>query len=217
MNRCEYYLNELSSHISSLRQELGNINIAAGILADAQNNNRLIHVFGTEPTTSALITEVFFRPGMPMNINPILDPSLDIAHGAYRNAMCQDLDGLAPCILDYYEYVEAGEPILLLGSNPSLPMFAQALRWAKAKGLRTIAVLSGNGDYHCDAEVVLYTHENTVNEQAVLLAALMQLVMSVTVEKLSECETQIWTGLHAVDLAANQNKIDSLLFRIRHL
>lgn len=230
MNQSEQYLETLSAHVLSLKQEARSLAAAADILAAAEASDRLIHVFGTEPAAASLITGLFFRPGALKQINPILDPSLDPAHGAYRSAMCLELDGLAPCILDYYEYVEAGEPILLLGSDPALPLFSQALVWAKRKGLRPIAVLSGDSaSTPCDADVVLHTHGSYADtlvqaggaaaggEQAVLMAALLHALIIETLERLSDPAAHVWSGTHFVDIAENQAEIDRLLFRIRHL
>ncbi|MBQ6829968.1 MAG: SIS domain-containing protein [Clostridia bacterium] len=210
------YLNTLAERITALANEQSAVETAAALLTEAQTNNRLIHVFGTEPATASLMTEVFFRAGALTNINPILDPSLDPAHGAYRNEMCMQLEGLSPCILDYYEYVEAGEPMLLMGTDPAAPMFAEALAWAKNKGLKTIAFVCRGCD--CDADVVLHhgaLQDSLGGEQSVLLCALLHAVNDKAAASLDD--SHVWHGTHTVDLSANAARIDERLFRIRHL
>lgn len=220
------YIKKLATGIEKLEGQQESVKKAAAILAKAQNEDRLIHVFGADTPASAQIAELFFRPGAPVNINPMLDPSLDIAHGAYRNAMCLELDGLAPCILDYYEYVEAGEPFVLIGSDPEALMFSQALEWAGKKGLVTIALVCRDCD--CDADVVLHhgaksdalvqVKDMTMGgEQSAVISALIQMLLIETAALLEKPEEQLWQGRHLPSLEENQQNIDRLLYRIRHL
>lgn len=226
MKQTQTYLSALSESIQQLAHQQQALEQAAQILAKAQKEDQLIHVFGVEPAAAALTSEVFFRAGALTNINPIFDPALDPAHGAYRSAMCQQLDGLAPCILDYYEYVQAGEPILLLGSDPEAIMFRQALDWARAKGLVTIALVCRDTD--CTADVVLrhgsmadaLTEAGSVpagGDQAAVLSALLHALVIETLEQLPDAPSHVWKGRHLVEVEANQQAIDRLLFRIRHL
>lgn len=203
----------LSERILSLLAERDRILAAADILATAQRFDRLIHLFGTEPALAGLTSEVFFRPGSLTNMNPILDPVLDPAHGSYRSALCMFLDGLGPCVLDYYEYIEPGDPILLLGSDPSLPLFKQSLGWAKRHELSTIAVLSESNN--CDADVVLITGCNDFSMHALLTGALLNAIMEEAAALLPE-DAQ-WTGSYFVDAERERAKIDTKLERIKHL
>lgn len=216
------YIKALSESLLKLESQQPAVEKAAAILAKAQNEDRLLHVFGAETPASALIADIFFRPGAPVNIDPMVDPSLDIAHGAYRNAMCLELDGLAPCILDYYEYVSEGDPFVLLGSDGDALMFRQALEWAKRKGLVTIALVCA--DSGCDADVVLHHGmkadalcEGMGAEQTALMSALLQMLLIETAALLDKPEKQLWQGVHLCAAEENQSNIDSLLYRIRHL
>lgn len=216
------YIKALSESILKLEKEQEAVEKAAAILAKAQNEDRLIHVFGAETPASALIADIFFRPGAPVNVDPMVDPSLDIAHGAYRNAMCLELDGLAPCILDYYEYVAEGDPFVLLGSDADKLMFRQALEWAKKKGLVTIALICADSD--CDADVVLHHGlkadalcDGKGAEQTAVMSALLQMLLIETAALLDDPAKQLWQGVHLCGVEENQSNIDSLLYRIRHL
>ncbi len=221
MDAGQRYIQTLSSHLGQLDQQAEALAVAAGLLADAQQEGRLIHLFGTEPSLAALSAEFFFQPGALMNIDPILDPSLDPAHGAYRSAMCLKLEGLAPCILDYYESIEPGDPILLLGSDPSLPMFSEALRWSKRRGLSTIVVISRAADAPiCRADVTLCTgatFDAGPPEHTILSAALLHLLLLEVQARLQDPQAHTWSGGRFVDLAKDRADIDRLLFRIRHL
>ena len=70
--------------------------------------------------------EIFFRPGCFANVNPIYDPAFANSHGAYRSELCRPLDGLAVRILEYYEYVEPGDPLLLLTFDADSTALRQA-------------------------------------------------------------------------------------------
>lgn len=215
MNNCTY-IDLLTTKLQALKKQDNMLTSAADAVANAQQENRLIHIFGSEPMLCGQLNTVFFMPGSLTNINLILDPVLDPAHGAYRGAMCLPLDGLAPCILDYYEYISADDPMIILGSDPELPMFTQALEWAQKKGLKTIAIIaSGN----CPADYVIRTEcanaEPGVHSLAAG-AALGEMLQKAAV-KIAGLKNSCWSGEHFVDLEKDRDVIDEKLYRIRHL
>ncbi|MBQ8076600.1 MAG: SIS domain-containing protein [Oscillospiraceae bacterium] len=201
------YLDRAIATLKALDAEEKHIQSAQKIISAAVKENRLIHIFGTDTRSSALISEVFFRAGMPITIDPMLDPTLDSAHGAYRNQMAWEVKNLAPCILDYYERVEEGDPFILIGSDETLPMFAQSLQWAKEKKLRIITI-SDNGT---DGEVSVSTHCGD-DTYAIAVSAILNMMMDAGLP-----EEKVWLGKRTVDLDRNTEKIDKMLFRIRHL
>lgn len=192
---------------------------AAVLIRNAILEDRLIHVFGTEQLSAALAADLFFRAGALKHINPILDPTLAPAHGAYRNAMCMEIDNLAPCILDYYEYVDAGDPILLIGSDAKLPMFASALQWAQNKQLKAIAMACRNTDAIQGADVVIPLEECTYQGDGYmsLAAAVLEQIVSMVKTDLPDLSDYVWSGERTVDLQANSEGIDRMLYRVRHL
>lgn len=208
------YLDKLSAGISGLKQQSEKIDYAASILAGAAKYDRLIHLFGSEPESSALTASVFFQPGKPICIDPMLDPVLDPAHGSYRNAMCLKIPGIIPCILDYYEYVEKGDPIIIIGSDPTLTPFSEAIKWANEKRLSIITVsctavvdvgvsLETGSDSYCDGT---YT---------AMASTLLELLSIRTASLLAE--ELLWEGDRFVNLERDKEKIDKMLFRVRHL
>lgn len=205
-------LKKLSQRLEALAGQQENSLQAAQIAAQAQKEDRLIHIFASEVGLCGQLNSVFFVPGALTNLDLILDPALDPAHGAYRAALCQPLDNFAPCVLDYYEMIEAEDPMLLLGSDPSLPMFAQALAWAKEKKLKTVAIIAG-GD--CAADVVLRTGCEDAESGLHCLAAGAFLQQVLT--QAAALSGDVWSGGHFVDLDADAQKIDAKLYRVRHL
>ena len=199
------YLELAIAVLKALEQEENNIEKARTIIMAAIREDRLVHIFGTDARSSAMISEVFFRPGMPVHIDPMYDPTLDPAHGAYRNEMALKVDNLAPCILDYYERVQDGDPIILIGADEKMPMFEQSLVWAKQHGLKVIAIAAS----FAEADVSILTHADD-NTFMIAVSAILNMLMNVPPE-------YAWSGSQTVDLEASREKIDRMLFRVRHL
>ncbi len=200
------YLKKMAAEILLVEKQKTAIDLAAKMLASAQEKNELIHVFGTDCVASAVVSNIFFRKGSLTNINPVFDPTLDPAHGAWRNVMCMELDGLAPCILDYYEYINPGETMVLITSENDAVMFNQALSWAKEKSLKTIVIADSKCD--CDADVLI-----RCNTEMSVLSAVLKSLNDASVNLLQDKENSVWKG----ELDSDKGKINDLLTRIRHL
>ncbi|NLY18148.1 MAG: SIS domain-containing protein, partial [Clostridiaceae bacterium] len=123
----EKYIKLLSVYLNKLKIEESNLNAAAKLMADAIKNDRLIHIFGTDPHSASIGDEMFCKGGGLVNINPFYDPAFSLAHGGYRCSLCQTLDGLAPVIMEYYENVRVGDPIIIIGSRPDKLILTQAV------------------------------------------------------------------------------------------
>ncbi len=200
------YLKKVAEEILLIEKQKNAIEVAAKMLASAQEKNELIHVFGTDCVASAVVSNIFFRKGSLININPIFDPTLEPAHGAWRNAMCMEFDGLAPCILDYYEYINHGECMVLIATENDTIMFNQALLWAKDKKLKTI-VISGS-ECDCEADIII-----RCNTEMSTISTTLKLLNDAAVNLLSDKEKGVWSG----NLDSDKEKINTLLTRIRHL
>ena len=211
---CNDYLNNVNARISGLVNQIEAIKQAAAILAEAIKEDRLLHVYGAEQESASLIASIFFTPGKPIHLNPILDPSLDIAHGSYRNTMCLEVPNLASCILDYYEYVESGDPILLIGSDPALIGFAESFAWAKAKDLKTITI-SCSSMHGADVAIETGSDSYSDGTYSSIVSIILELIFN-EVKKLVPPDC-VWEGKRFVDLDRDRKKIDAMLFRIKHL
>ena len=210
----EKYLNNVSAKISSLASQETRILGAAEILSNAMKEWRLLHIYGSEEESSSLIASHFFKAGKPIYLNPMLDPSLDPAHGSYRNAMCMTVSGLSPCILNYYEYVNKGDPIILIGSDPSLMGFAEALEWAKTKGLQVIAIACTDVPA---ADISLKTGSESYVDGT--YTAIASTILELIFRKVKETvpDSCIWMGKRYVDLEGEKEKINKVLFQVKHL
>ena len=228
MSTAQNYLDTLSGLIKSLESEQGLIETAAGILADAVKADRLIHVFGVDPYSASSSDEFFFKAGGLVNISPIYDPTFSYSHGASRCGMCQKLDGLSPAILDYYEYIEPGDPIIIISSDPNNLVFQQALEKSRVMGLKTIAIVpSAPGQVIKNADVTISTHAPAVDTvtdvsglksggvASALTSAVINTLVLVTLEKLDS--PVVWIGDRIADCDKNEQLIDKYIERVKHL
>lgn len=157
----EKYIKLLSMYLDELRKEESNLNEAAKLMADAVRNDRLIHIFGTDPRSASIGDELLCKGGGLVNINPLYDPAFSFAHGGYRCSLCQSLYGLAPIIMEYYENIREGDPIIIIGSRPDNLVLTQAVEKAIDMKLRVIVVTSMEGsavEWASRVDVIIDNH-----------------------------------------------------------
>jgi len=239
------YIKGLKACLDKTERELsGKIDAAAEIIADAASEGRLVHVFGTEAHTAALAGELFFRGVGFACINPLFDPAIDLSHGAYRSELCRNMAGLAPCIMDYYENIEPGDPIILISGDPEGVFFMEAVNRAVEKGLRIIAIVpcggpdggvetgvggeAGVGGDLCDeagvggaldkADVVLEFHaaEGFGGANTVCMATILNCIAIRALEK-AGVAVDIWRGGRYVKPEDNRELIEKYINRVKHL
>lgn len=208
------YITKINAQILALEDQTEQVYAAANILSDAIQANRLLHIYGVEEESSALIASQFFKAGKPMLLNPMFDPSLDPAHGSYRNEMCRRIRGLAPCILDYYEYVKVGDPIILLGSDPTHTGFSESVSWAQKKQLQIISITCTDVP-EADISLTLGSASYADGTYFALGATMLELIFDAL--QATAPESLVWAGERFVNLENEAQKIESVLFRVKHL
>lgn len=205
----------MAEAIASLERQRTTIESAAKILADAATRDALIHIFGVDLRAAEIEGGFFFRPGRLACVNPVYDPAFSAAHGAYRSELCRALDGLTPRILDYYENISPGEPLLLLSLDPESTAFVQALQWARERELRIIVMIPDvpdNPGATEGADVVI--RFGRMYDELTLYAALDELAA-----RAAELApgAAVWKGNVYPDLTACDAIIERYRWRIRHL
>lgn len=188
---------------------------AAAVLSEAADAGRLVHVFGTDARAADITGELFFRAGGLACIDPIYDPALANSHGAYRSELCRAMDGLAPCILDYYEFIEPGDPMLLVGFDPDGPAFSQAARWARDKGLFLIMATPqppADTDTAALAQIMLLAGGQYAT---VCMTALLHALGDAAARHVRA--DLLWPGTFFPDTIGAKQIIDAYLWRVRHL
>lgn len=217
MSNLSEYFGHLASAVKALEKQAEAIEKASDILAEAAERNSLIHIFGVDARAADIEGELFFRAGGLANIDPIYDPAFSNSHGAYRSELCRPLDGLTPCIMEYYEHIEAGDPILLLAFEPDSTSFAQAARWAREHGLSVLAVLPGLPKDAKTAELleVSVCFGGAAGSETVCMTAVLDAIMTRAVSKAADAP--VWQGSFFPDINTGRDMIEDYLWRVRHL
>jgi len=206
---------EMSAALSALTGIDEEIGAAATCLAQAAEQGKMIHVFGVDARAADLEGELFYRAGGLACIDPIYDPAFSNSHGAYRSELCRPLDGLAPKILEYYELIETGDPLILLAFDAASKAFEQAAEWAKAKGLALIAVVP---EKPVDRSIVSLIDVMICFGQpykTICMAAVLNEVMARTLGETPDAE--VWQGDFFPDTQKNRALLERWRWRVRHL
>lgn len=117
-----------------------NIVEAAKIMANAIENNQMIHIWGPGGHSAIVAEDALYRKGGLACVNPIYDPTLSVSHGAIQEINhFEGLTGVAPKLLDYYG-VKKGDVFIL--SN-AWGVSAEGIDLAleiKKRGIKLIAI-----------------------------------------------------------------------------
>lgn len=208
-------LNNMSASIAALTGETAAIDMAAALLAEAARHEKMIHVFGVDVRAADIEGELFFRAGGLACIDPIYDPAFANSHGAYRSELCRPLDGLTPKILEYYEYVESRDPLVLLTFDPDSTAYAQAVAWAKEKCLTLITVIPQSPKSQEIAALPDVTIPFGLSYQTLCMTAVLDEMMARTIERCPGAE--VWQGDFFPDGEKNREAMEHWRWRIRHL
>src|SRR5690606_27788227 len=84
---------------------------AAGWMADAVQDDRLIYVFGGGGHTCLVMQELFWRAGGLANLCPMIDFSIHPATPAYMYLAHERMHGVGNAIVDYHG-VDEGDLLL---------------------------------------------------------------------------------------------------------
>lgn len=209
------YLNQAAGRIAGLSSQQAALEKAAGLLADAIDGGGLIHIFGAQPFAAALISQVFYRGGGLAALNPILDPALDVAHGAWRSALCRELEGFAPSVLEYYETIAPGDCLLLLSVEAHSLHFREALAWGNQKGLNVVALLPLEGPPPGGCTLIDLGPPGSDGQLAAAFSLTLEWLLQrgAALAKAPPC----WRGRGVPETGANRALLDEYLSRIRHL
>jgi len=132
------------------REESDNIISAAQVMADCIANDKMIHISGSGGHSSIIAEDALYRKGGLACVNPILDPTFSLSHGAVQeiNHM-EGLYGVTPVLLDYYG-VEKGD-VFILGNTWGIACQAVDLALEiKKRSLFLIAITCGKADEYTD-------------------------------------------------------------------
>ncbi len=138
------YLCNVQSKLDAIeRSQAENIRQAGVMIADATQEDRLIHVYGGGGHTVMMVCEMFFRAGGLANVNPIFGHDISPLCQALKYIEIERTTGYANCLIRYYGVGE-GDLLILwhnIGMNPTT---IDAAEEAKLRGAKIIAISSSD-------------------------------------------------------------------------
>ena len=128
-----------------LETEKANIEAAAAAIADSIMEHDIFHVIGTGGHGSMVAEELLWRGGGLAAVNAILEPSINLIHGAGHSGVFDQLGCYSQAILDA-NHVKRGELLIIVNSSGINPLTISLVKACKEKGIRTVAITSHFGD-----------------------------------------------------------------------
>jgi len=138
--KTEFYLREVTGLLGKIEKDSReSIAQAAELMSEAVVADELIHVIGTGGHSNMGAMELFWRAGGLVSINALLDPGIDLAHGAKHSNIMERTLGYGKSVLDSYDLKE-GEVLVIVNAYGINTMTIEVALESKKKGLKTIGV-----------------------------------------------------------------------------
>jgi uncharacterized phosphosugar-binding protein len=125
------------------KEQIGNIERAAELMADAIAQDKLIHVYGGGGHTCLCICEMFFRAGGLACINPIMDIAISPFNQSLKYLEIERTEGYARGIIRYYGLKKDDVLIIFHNIGVNAATIDAALE-SKERGVKIIAVSSSH-------------------------------------------------------------------------
>lgn len=136
------YLEKIIANLEKVKQEQGkNIHKAAALMADAIQNDKLIHVYAGGGHTTLAMGEMFFRAGGLANINPLMETALSVFNQALKYLELERTVNFGASIIRYYD-LKPGDLLIIFHNIGINPATIDAAMEAKKQGASIIAVAS---------------------------------------------------------------------------
>ena len=133
------------------REQQENIEKAAGLMADAIGQDRLINVYGGGGHTTLVMGEMFFRAGGLANINPIMETGLSVFNQALKYLELERCVNYGRSIVKYFRLQP--DDVLLIFHNIGINAATiDAAMEAKEQGVKLIAVSSSRWQQQMPAD-----------------------------------------------------------------
>jgi uncharacterized phosphosugar-binding protein len=111
------------------------------VLAEAIVKEKPVYAWGTGGHDNRSAEELLWRAGGLAAITVILDPGLQLIHGATKATKIERMPGYAKSVLDYYQ-IGKDDTLLLVNSYGVNTLSIDALHACRERGTRVIAVTS---------------------------------------------------------------------------
>jgi len=152
----QQYAADVLSVIAKVLETQGEkVEMAASAVADSIINNDVFHVIGTGAHGSMVAEEMLWRGGGLAAANAILEPSINLIHGAWHSGVFDQMPGYAGAILDSNR-VNSGELIIIVNSSGINPLSLSLAGECRKRGIKTVAITSRYGDNFTPKKESLY-------------------------------------------------------------
>lgn len=124
-------------------EQAGTIHEAATLMADAVEQDRLIHVYGGGGHTTLVMGEMFFRAGGFANINPIMETGISVFNQALKYLELERCENFGRSVMKYYQ-LQPGDLLIIFHNIGINAATIDAALEAKERGAKIIAVSSSH-------------------------------------------------------------------------
>ncbi len=136
------YTEKVFANIREVKEKQADqLRLAGAAMADAIQQDRLIHVYGGGGHTTLVMGEMFFRAGGLANIDPIMETGLSVFNQALKYLELERCVNYGASIVRYYDLKK--DDLLIIFHNIGInPATIDAALEAKKQGVKIIAVSS---------------------------------------------------------------------------
>ena len=95
------YFDQIVEYLTRIKEEENErIGIAAGLIADQIEKDKLVHIWGPGGHSNMNAMEIFFRAGGLLHINAILDEGTMLSSGALRSMAIERTAGYGKIVVE---------------------------------------------------------------------------------------------------------------------
>ena len=136
------YFDQIVEYLTRIKEEENErIGIAAGLIADQIEKDKLVHIWGPGGHSNMNAMEIFFRAGGLLHINAILDEGTMLSSGALRSMAIERTAGYGKIVVED-NGIGSGDLLIIANAYGINAACLDAAFTAKSSGATTIAVTS---------------------------------------------------------------------------
>ena len=135
------FIDQIQTLIAKVKDsESDNIAKAASLVADAIENDGLLHVFGCGHS-QMYAEELFYRAGGLVPVNPILEPALSLRPEAPKSTAFERMEGLGKVIVAN-ENMKEGDVLIIASTSGRNAVPVEVALEAQERGVKVIGLTS---------------------------------------------------------------------------